>query len=160
MSETYMPEEATNFIDPDTSNVKEKPHLTQFVGKKYDVRKLQIIAEAIPTTEFPLTDSLAVTDILQSKFWKSSNGDSIGPSDLLAAFEESNRDWTEVRKSHPEWSVHLDKLIRVNYRTPALVHAGHLIDGLHRLTKAIADKAPTLPVKVLTELPFDTEYNG
>ena len=159
MSERYVPEEAKSFTAPDTGKPQEKPHLTQFGGKQYDVGQLETVAEQIPTTEFPLGDRAALEDILESKYWNTSDGQSIGPSDLLAAFTESGDDWSKVKEVHPEWSVHVDKVIGVDYRLPALVHGGHLIDGIHRLTKALSENAPTLPVKILDELPSSAEYS-
>ncbi len=159
MSETYIPKEAKSFTVPDTSKPQEKPHLTQFGGKQYDVGKLEAIAAQIPTTEFPLGDRAALEDLLNSKYWNTSDGQSIGPSDLLAAFEQHGGDWSKVKESHPAWSVHVDKVMGVDYRLPALVYAGHLIDGIHRLTKALSEKAPTLPVKILDELPSSAEYS-
>lgn len=63
-----------------------------------------------------------------------------------------------MKEAHPEWSVHIDKVIGVDYRLPALVHSGHLIDCVHRLTKALSENAQTLPVKILDELPSSAEY--
>ena len=159
MSERYIPEEAKNFPAPDTHKPQEKPHLTQFGGKQYDVGKLEVLAEQLPTTEYPLGDRAALEDILESKYWNTSDGQSIGPSDLLAAFEQSRGDWSKVKEAHPEWSVHVDKVMGVDYRLPALVHDGHLIDGIHRLIRALSENALTLPVKVLDELPSSAEYS-
>jgi len=159
MPERYVPEEAGDFVAPDVGKSQEKPHLTQFGGKQYEVGKLKSVAEQLPTTEYPLGDRSALEDILESKYWNTSDGQSIGPSDLLAAFEQSGGDWNKVKEAHLEWSVHVDKVMRVDYRFPSLMHDGHLIDGIHRLTKALSENALTLPVKVLDELPSSTEYS-
>ncbi len=159
MSESYTPQEARNLTVPDTTPArKEEPHLTQYGGRQYNVDMLEAAAAQLPTTEFSLIDRDPLKDTLESKYWNTTDGQSIGPSDLLTAFDRNNRDWGEVRRAHPTWSVHVDKIMGVNYRIPALVYNGHLIDGIHRLTKALAENAQTLPVKVLTELPSEAEY--
>ncbi len=159
MSEKPLPEGVETFIAPNVTRAIKKPHLTEFGGKRYDVGKLEESAEQLPTTEFPLGDRAALEDTLKSKHWNTTDGESIGPSDLLDAFEQSGRDWQRVKEDHPEWSVHVDKVMGVDYQIPSLLHDGHLIDGVHRLTKALSENAQTLPVKDLDELPASAEYS-
>ncbi len=143
---------------PDSAK-KQKPHLTHFGGKNYDVRKLEAVAESLPTEQFDLSNTAALEPILKGKYWKDADGNSIGPSDLLDAFAVCGQDWEKVEKAHPEWAHHIAKTRRVNYETPVLVHNNTLIDGIHRLTKALSEGATTLPMKVFEQLPTDAEYN-
>lgn len=154
MSETqrFVPDEAR------APKTEAKSHLTQFGGKQYDVRKLEAAAKSLPIRQFDLSNRDVLEPILKGKYWKDSNGNSIGPNDLLAAFEENKRDWSKVAEAHPEWSEHIAKTMRVNYEMPVLVHDGNLIDGIHRLTKALSENSPTLPIKILDELPSEAEY--
>jgi hypothetical protein len=130
-----------------------KPHLTHFGGLNYDVRKLEAIAQSLPDKTFDLADSRSLEPIIEGKYWKDTEGASIGPSDLISAFHENGRNWQQVLAGHPTWSEHVAKLRRVSYATPVLVYKGHVIDGIHRLTKALCDGVEGIPFKELDELP-------
>lgn len=136
-----------------------KPHLTNVDGKQYDVRRLEQAAEQLPIQEFDLSDP-TVTNIVQGKYWETTTGASIGPGDLLDAYAACDRNWDTVEQQHPDWTVHVKKIQRVDYQTPILVYRGTVIDGIHRLTKALSENCSTIPIKVIETLPEDAEYTA
>lgn len=134
-----------------------RPHLTRYGDKTYDVRQLELAARHLPEQAFDLSRVDELKPILEGKYWKDSDGKDIGPSDLLEAYRELG-DWEAVRLAHPGWEKHIAKVERVNYQIPVLVYEGNLIDGIHRLTKALVEGATSLPMKVLPGLPTEAEY--
>lgn len=136
---------------------QKKPHLTQYDGKQYDVHMLEAYADTLPTVQFSLGNQATVKDIVQNKYWRTPTGESIGPSDLLDEYDALG-DWDLVLTAHPDWAVHVNKVKGVDYTRPALVYEGHLIDGIHRLTKALSEGAETFPVNILDTLPEDAEF--
>jgi hypothetical protein len=136
-----------------------KPHETEVEGRTYDVWKLLKASEGLPTEDFSLTDERnrkAVEDVIYSKYWKSRDGDFIGPSDILEALEAAGGDFSELARLRPEWAEHVEKTRNADYRKwPVLMYKGALIDGVHRFTKALADKVEVLGKQELKDLPED-----
>ncbi|MCX6780628.1 MAG: hypothetical protein NT003_00700 [Candidatus Magasanikbacteria bacterium] len=137
-----------------------KPHLTQIDGRTYDVRKLESSAALLPTNHFDLTKWNTLQSVIDGKYWNDTNGAALGPKDLIEAYGTSESNWSEVLKKHPSWSEHVAKIQRVSYQTPVLVYKGNIIDGIHRLTKALLENAASIPYKNLDRLPADAEYNA
>lgn len=135
-----------------------KVHTTEFGGVKYDVRKLEAAAASLPVQNFDLSNKIVLAPILEGKYWRDTEGNSIGPADIITAFEENDRDLDRVLEVHPVWSEHIGKIRQVNYRTPLIVHKGQIIDGIHRLTKAVCEDAKTIPYREFDSLPSDTVY--
>lgn len=152
-------------MNPDT--IRRKPpepklDLTQFGDKQYDVSALEYAAQQTKEIQhLNISDPAAIADVLHSKYWRTSSGESIGPSDLLAAYTET-RDWMQVIEQHPTWKEHVEKVLAADKHQeyPVLLYQGTLIDGIHRLTRAVADRAPSIPAYVLAELPAEAEYHA
>ncbi len=105
----------SNIPHPDQL-IQTKRHTAKFGEKSYDVYKLIAASESLPVQKFNLSDHSVLEDILKGKYWNNADSESIGPSDLLEAFEQN--------------------------------------DGMHRLTKAIADGVAQIPMKeFVLELP-------
>ncbi len=58
----------------------------------------------------------------------------------------------------PEWIDHINKTKNADYSYPILMLKNEVIDGMHRLIKAITDKVDTILAKVMDELPKEVIY--
>ncbi len=131
--------------------VQTKRHTAEFDGRQYDVYKLIAASESLPVQRFDLSDRSLLKDILKGRYWNDANGESIGPSDLLEAFEQNHRDWKTVCEIYPAWTEHVKKIMHSDTQFPILLHRRVIIDGMHRLTKAISEGTGSLPAKEFVE---------
>jgi len=143
---------------PPQTNESEKVHTASFGDTTYNVDRLIELSEKLPTTNFDISDESRLEDMLYSKYWHISDGSDIGPSDLLDAYTAAGNDWNAAAEAHPEWKTHIEKVQRADYSYPMLVYQDQIIDGIHRLVKALSEKAAHLPAKIIEELPDSAEH--
>ncbi|MEN9613840.1 MAG: hypothetical protein RLZZ347_147 [Candidatus Parcubacteria bacterium] len=136
-----------------TESVPNDAHVFTLNDKEYDVYKLIDYANGLETVQLEL--ATLREQVFGEKCWDGTNSITFSPKDLLDCYV-SLGSWEAVRSTHPEWSEHIDKTTRAEYRFPILMYNGAIIDGMHRLIRAITEKAPTIPAKILNTLPDKT----
>jgi hypothetical protein len=145
-------------MEPSENNFKPLPkesipgfaHTFSSNGKRYDVYKLICLAEKILTINIKLSDIKSKK--LEKTLWTDNNENKISPKDFIDAYNE-NGSWKNVEKIHPEWSNHIKRIEETDYNHPFIMYEYDIIDGIHRLVKAITDRVESIPIKVLNELP-------
>jgi hypothetical protein len=125
-------------------------HTFSIDDKKYDVYKLIHLTEQIQQTDIQLSNFKS--EKIEKNMWTDNKGKKFSPNELITAYIKYTT-WQEVEKNYPEWSNHIKKIKNVDYNTPVLIYENDIIDGMHRLVKAILDKAESIPAKILDELP-------
>ncbi len=63
-------------------------------------------------------------------------------------------------RHNPAYKEHVDRLERADLRYPILIHDGHIIDGFHRMTKAILKGYKTVKGVVIPDSVFKKLYVG
>lgn len=132
---------------PPTRERRESGYLN---GKKYDIAKVYAFAESIPTEAVPLEQ---FRNVINEK-----NDSEFGIDGKFLRPHEIVRDWEKIR-SDPEWRKHADSITNVDVEMPILVsHAGHVLDGQHRIIKSFLEGRTEIKIKRLPEvLPADLE---
>jgi hypothetical protein len=111
----------------------------------YDVYKLREYADNFPTVDVSL-DTLKHLMSEENDCWTDKEGNRVSPVQIIA-------DWWEAQ-NNPLWKQHVDKISGADLDYPIwLNEEGHLIDGMHRVTKAFLKKEQTIKAKILGDLP-------
>ena len=131
-------------------------HTLRRGGVTYDVYKLIDLAKDVPVT----TEKVAkLNNIgLEDLCWTDLNEIRFSPGELLEAYRKSGS-LESLAINHPEFGVHIKRIRKADYSHPILMFEGDVIDGMHRLVKAIIDSVEFIPVKTITELPTQAIYN-
>ncbi len=121
----------------------------------YDVYKLIEITKNLPTVELDvnLLDNMALDDMC----WIDSYENRMAPRELLLAARKFPK-IEDLLNEHHEWAYHIRKLEKADCSYPVLVLEGEVIDGMHRLVKALLNGYKTIPAKVLESLPDEALY--
>lgn len=119
---------------------------TTFVnGRVYANAELERYMETLPVEEVPLVE-LADQVGPEHTYWIDEVGAPLRPYDLL-------KDWNAALEN-PLWKSHVASIQRANLDTPIWkVRDGHVIDGMHRLTRAVLDGVETVKVRFVDEIP-------
>lgn len=125
-------------------------------GKEYDVYKLIDITSHISPTHIDLEK--IKDQILEEECWNDAKKNTFSPKNLLDAYNESGS-WEHLKKAHPEWMDHIRKTENADYNYPILMLDNEVIDGMHRLIKAITDNVPDIPVRIIDHLPEEAIYS-
>ncbi|MBI2037620.1 MAG: hypothetical protein HYT15_01645 [Candidatus Magasanikbacteria bacterium] len=119
---------------------------TTTIGKKlYNVEILEHFAEQLPTQEVPLNE---LTDAVSqgNYYWTDKNNNLLGPYNLL-------QDWEAAQKNEA-YAEHVATIQHADLSNPIWKTAdGQVFNGMHRLTRAFLDKAPTIRVKIFDSFP-------
>ena len=126
---------------------------TKVNGIIYDVRKLTALAEQLPIQEAPIEQFRSIASP-GHHYWMDINGQPLGPYDIL-------QDW-EAAQNNPAWAEHVATIKRANLDRPLWVtkdeESDHdVFNGLHRLTRAFLNMAPTVKTRVFETLPEDAK---
>lgn len=132
-----------NNLQPTTKSMANTSIHTATIGSGlYDVIKMREYMATFPVEEVNVADYMWMLD-KSHKYWDDINGNPIGPADLL-------EDW-EMAQSKPEWEEHvysiknaqLDKypiwICNVPDDKDPSMRVNVIIDGVHRLTRAVLD---------------------
>lgn len=127
-------------------------HTTEWGDKVYDVYKLIHAAETVPAETVP-TESLEGN--LSNQCWFDENGKRVGPADIirLVGEEGGGFDPERLAKAHPELAKIVAQIVVADYSHPLLVVGDHIIDGMHRYTKARLMQEKELQIKRFSILP-------
>jgi len=85
------------------------------------------------------------------KLWDFSNAIEVSSWEVTEEFLDS---WS-WGQNHP--SQHIDRCLSADLSYPILIHEGKIVDGCHRVIKALAQGNTHIPAKVLTDLPDPDE---
>lgn len=132
-------------------------HTTEWGDKVYDVYKLIHAAEMLPTETVP-TESLEGN--LSNQCWFDENGKRVGPADIIRLVDEEGGGFDPERlaKVHPELAKIVDQIVAADYSHPLLVVGDHIIDGMHRYTKARLMQEKELQIRRFSALPEDALF--
>lgn len=138
--EESVPSEPKKDYDFETTSVQ---------GKVYNVELLESSASKLEAQEMPL-DQLAEAVAEGHYYWEDREGKKLGPADIL-------KDW-EAAQANEAWTDHVKTIKRANLANPIWQDKeGFVFNGMHRLTKAFLDAAPTILVKRFETLPEEAE---
>ncbi len=123
-------------------------------GAEYDVYKLVHLTQETQPIKIKITD--IENKIFVGVWWSDNNERKFSPKDLLDEYDKI-KSWKEIENAHPEWKDHIKKVLEADYTHPILMHRDYVLDGMHRLIKAITEKVDCIPVKVLDQLPEEAK---
>ena len=122
----------------------------------YDVFKLIRLTSHIVPAEKKVSD---LDKLVPSEHWWIDDDDEImSPKMFLDEFRRLGS-WEALAEAHPPWSAHIAKTRSVDCRHPVLIYQGEVIDGMHRVIRAVIEGMEALPARVLHELPNDARYH-
>ena len=129
-------------------------HSLTINGAEYDVYKLIHLTSEVPSTEIKLSGS--EEKLFEGVWWSDNNKNKFLPKDLLSEFNKAGS-WKTILAAHPEWKDHIKKVQEADYSHPILIHNNYVLDGIHRLIKAITEKANYISAKILDHLPEEAK---
>ncbi len=119
-------------------------HTANINGIAHDIYKMQPFAEHLPVAIVPIAQFAESTDAGNS-FWTDSEGNSFLLGDIL-------QDW-EASKQNPLWTEHVKKIENADLSYPIwVINNNHVIDGMHRLVKAMLDKEVGIKVRFVDDI--------
>lgn len=130
-------------------------HTAEFEDRIYDVGKVIELAEQIPESEIT---PQSLEKLRDNNYWHDKEGNWLGPHSIIGLYEAANQDWDHMVAKQPGWEDHIQGVRRADYeKFPIIVVSkgdeNHVIDGMHRLTKAWIDKADKIKAKRFEKLP-------
>ncbi len=138
-------EEASKFEAPGRAQVE----TTQVFGRVYENARLQELAESLPVKEVSLDD---VREAVGEShvYWEDRNGEQLAPFQII-------QDW-EAAQQNEAWADHIASIKRADLEQPIwMTKDGHVFDGVHRLTWAVINNAPTIKARIFDEIPDSIE---
>ena len=121
---------------------------TDWNGKRYDARALENWAEQFPE-EIVSLESLRGCVGEEHLCWNDEQGEKLGPSQIL-------KDW-EAAKRNPAWAKHTYGVEHANLNNPIWIiksgNAIEVVNGVHRLTRALIENKEEIKVRILPSLP-------
>ncbi len=114
----------------------------------YDVYRLRNFSEELPVEIVDVENFMEATEE-GLRCWNDAEGNSFGPYELL-------RDW-ESALENPLYTEHVKKILDADLSYPIWIYGNeyHIIDGMHRLVKAIITKEETIKCQRWENLPED-----
>lgn len=130
-------------------------HTAEFEGKVYDVLKIIKIAQELPITEIPVAE---LEKMNEGKYWHGKNGEWLGPEDILDLYDKAEGNWNAMLLKNPNAVDHIMGVKEADYHKHPLILVGPeanswVIDGMHRLTRALIDRVSTIKARRLEKLP-------
>lgn len=130
-------------------------------GVEYDVYKLIDLAQEL------VVKQVAVADLreraFEDKCWR--NGDEgkesleIGAKDIYDAVVSASGDYDEAIKANSPLARHIFKTMIADPSYPIILGPqGNIIDGMHRMTKAIIENREEIPVRQFNTMPQGAIY--
>ncbi len=129
-------------------------HIADFGDQKVDVYKLIHLAKLVPEESVP---TAGLEGAMHDNMWEDGHGSPLTPQQLLAelTYLGDSPQWDALAQNHPEWQDEIEKIKNADYAAHPLIVIGEntVLDGAHRLTKALAEKAQTIRIKRFSEVP-------
>lgn len=140
-------------------SIKGDAHTAEYGNQIYDIYKLIHLSEHLPEEGVPLE---RLSHMQDGNYWKDEKGEWLGPHHILAAAKKyhGDIDWSQIIQDNPDWATELEKIRNSDYRTNPLLVIGEdfVIDGMHRLTKALLENASEIKIKRFDTLPNEAIY--
>jgi hypothetical protein len=90
---------------------------------------------------------------LKELCWSDGKGKTISPKKVMQIYEAANRDMEILSREYPNLIKHIKQIIHADLSHPIIVFKGRVVDGAHRLAKAILQDNATIKAKVLESIP-------
>jgi hypothetical protein len=124
-------------------------HTLHHNGLEVDVYKLVHATQEIPVVVVPIEK---YTDDLNDQCWTDDQGKRVSPNEVIEAYRIAG-DAESAIAARPELSQHIRKIDTSDYSFPVLVFESKVIDGMHRLAKAVMERQTSIKVKLIGEMP-------
>lgn len=119
-----------------------------------DVYKLIHATKDLPVEEIGIHD---VKGELDSDCWTDANNKKITPRVVIDVYKTLG--FEKAVETYPQYDSHLRQIRSADYSHPILLFQGKIIDGMHRLAKAMIDGQQTLKTRVIHEMPTNAVIN-
>lgn len=130
-------------------------HLASHNEMTVDVYRLIHATESVPVQEMEVTEFQSELD---EECWTDTSGEKISPSYVIGKIKEEE-DLDTAAREHPELAEHIRRLGQADYSHPIIVYNGHILDGVHRLAKAVVDGEARVKVKILENIPEEARVD-
>ncbi len=88
--------------------------------------------------------------------WKLSNGEDIGPKQLIDLAETCRGDYSMMMSCEPMWSDHILRVQNADVSRPILMtEDGSVIDGAHRIARMFIEHIAHIPAKIVDHEKLD-----
>ena len=132
---------------PSASNERDR-QTVNIEGLNIDIYRLIPFIDGMKTENVDIS-SLAKFD-RDAKYFTDANGNGLSPREIIEEYQRTP-DFNEIIKNHPEWSQEIERVKKANYvEHPILFFEDNLLDGAHRLTRALIDGVKEVRVKKLS----------
>jgi hypothetical protein len=129
-------------------------HIADSGDRKIDIYKLIHLSESIPEETVNIR---GLENAMDENCWQDKNGNQLFPRRILeeVAMVGGDLNWRAIIQRHPEWEDEIQKIESADYTDHPLIVIGEntVIDGAHRLAKALAEKAQNIRIKRFSETP-------
>lgn len=129
-------------------------HTAEYDGKVINIDKLIALAESMPNKDVPIE---RFQTCLEQNYWFDIQGQWIGPSDIVNACrgDAAVINWGRAIEQNPTLAHEIEKVRSAELTYPILVINDTVIDGMHRLTKAVLENRSTICIRSFSAIPSE-----
>ena len=122
-------------------------HTAEHDGLLIDVFKLIHMVQDFPRQEVKISDLMHQMEDL---CWTDEHG-KISPEFVVIILKEEG--YGKATGRYPSLAEHINKIKNSDYSFPLIAYRGRIIDGMHRLAKAVLENQTSIRVIDLEEIP-------
>lgn len=122
-------------------------HSAEYGDMRIDVYRLIHLTQDVPTQEVPIPELLHQ---MGDFCWTDALG-KITPEFVVHILKEEGYEKSLTR--YPSLAEHINKIQNSDYSFPIITYKGSIIDGMHRLAKAVIENQTSIKVKPLDQIP-------
>jgi len=125
-------------------------HVFSSDGLEVDVYRLIHLTETIPVVEVSVEK---LSGVLDEPCWSDGKDKTISPKVVMQIYEKANRNMEFLSQQYPHLIKQIQRIVHADLSHPIIVLEGRVVDGAHRLAKAILQGDSTIKAKVLESIP-------
>ncbi len=122
---------------------------------RYDVYKLIELARPFESSEIPIASIGQAA--LEDRCWDDLNEALFSPKQFLDSYESAGS-WAALETAHPEWKEHIKRVAQADLSHPILICKDEMLDGMHRLIRALSEGRTSILAKHFDALPDEALY--
>ncbi len=125
-------------------------HTASHDNGEIDIYKLIHLMEQYPVTEVSIA---TLAPQLLDKCWRDIQGKDISPQEVIEKYTQASGDSEKLLMMAPEFRTHIEQIHHADLSHPIIINRDNVLDGMHRLAKAVMQNKTTIQAKMIDTIP-------